>query len=100
MGDVPFPPRRPWQLGNIDVHNRPVVHNPDGSISTLRSMSFGTDQGEVLVPTIDPQGWQMSPQQSIQRYQQTGENLGTFPTPNMADLFAQYLSRQQGVRYK
>ncbi len=95
MPNVPFPPRRPWQLGNIDVHNRPIVPNSDGSFSTLRSMSFGTDQGEVLVPTLDPSGRQMTPEESIQRFQKTGQNLGTFPTPEMANLFAQYLSRNQ-----
>lgn len=96
MGNVPFPPRRPWQLGNIDMNNRPVVHNPDGTISTVRSMSFGTDQGEVLVPTLSPTGQQLTPQQSVGRFRDTGQHLGIFPTPDMASLFAQYLSRNQG----
>ena len=38
--------------GNIDVHNLPIVKNPDGSISTVLTKSFNIDGKEVLLPTI------------------------------------------------
>src|SRR5438874_12776900 len=38
--------------GNLNLSGRPVIQNADGSHSSEYSTSFGTDKGEVLVPTI------------------------------------------------
>jgi len=85
--------------GNIDVNKRPIVRNPDGSISTVKSMSMGTDQGEVLIPTITPSGEYMSQDQSAQRFFDTNEHLGIFDTPRNAEDYAKRLSEAQGRKY-
>ena len=36
--------------GNIDLYNRPVVKNPDGTISTVNSFSIEVDGKTVLLP--------------------------------------------------
>lgn len=84
--------------GNIDIHHRPVVKNKDGSISTVRSMSFGTDEGEVLVPTVIG-GRVVSDREAMEHYYRTGEHLGIFSTPDAATAYAKMLHEQQAKEY-
>ena len=81
--------------GNIDLTKRPLVHNPDGSISSLLSASFGTDDGEVLVPKVSPDGRILSNKEALDRYKKTGEHLGIFKTPDDADRYAEFIHNKQ-----
>ena len=81
--------------GNINLFDRPMVKNPDGSISTVRSMSFNEDGKEILVPTISDDGRSMSNDEAIQMYHDTGKYFGKFDSIKKANDFAQRLHRQQ-----
>jgi hypothetical protein len=82
--------------GNIDLENRPTVKNPDGSISTLKSLSANFGQGETLLPTIVG-GKVLSEEDAIKHFLKTGENLGTFESPEAASQFAKNLSFLMGI---
>jgi spore germination cell wall hydrolase CwlJ-like protein len=85
--------------GNIDLSNRPRVKNGDGSISTIRSMSFEEDGKEVLIPTV-VNGKVVSAKEAIDHYRETGEFLGKFKTPDDATAYGQWLHKEEAAKIK
>ena len=103
--------------GNINLHNRPEVHNPDGSISTVRSVSFGyrpsalieilnlppQDIGrlgevvEVLIPSVSDDGRIMNDAEAKRVFEATGKHLGIFVTPAQATVYAKQLTQDYDV---
>ena len=91
--------------GNINLNDRPIVRNTDGSQSTEYSTSFGDQYGhEILAPTIvngrflTPSG--TMPQEGTPQYndmlrnaqghfEQTGENMGIFRDVPSEEAYAQ-----------
>lgn len=87
------------EKGNIDLGKRPTVKNADGSISTVRSVSFNIDGKEVLIPTVSPDGKILSNEDALRLYRQTGEHLGKFDTPEHATTYANSLHDAQANYY-
>ena len=85
--------------GNINLGARPVVRNPDGSISTVRSMSVNIGGGEVLIPTVSEDGRLLTPDQAIHQYLRTGRHLGIFNNPQSASEYAEALHNDQAKLY-
>ena len=89
--------------GNIDLTDRPILYNSDGSYSTVDSFSTNIDGREMLLPTIgrgqygEPVRW--TEDEAVQHYMDTGEHLGSFRTPAEADRYAQWLHNSQADYY-
>lgn len=91
--------------GNIDIYSRPIIKNPDGSISTVRSASFQnptpwTDGRhlEVLIPTA-VNGRLVSDAVAWHHFERTRQHLGMFDTPAHATSYAIRLHKQQAKYY-
>lgn len=79
--------------GNLPLNITQVAHNSDGTVSTVRTISIGTDKGEVLIPTVIG-GKVVSDEEAIRHYKETDENFGTFETEEEATAFAQALHQR------
>lgn len=90
---VPKPGSAPGMLepGNINLFEQPAVENPDGTVSTVDSVSANVDGREVLLSRVTPDGRHLTTEQAIAEFRQTGQNLGTFDSPASADAFAEQL---------
>lgn len=90
------------ELGNVNLYDRPAVQNADGSVSSVRSMSFQEEKGgpEILVPTVSEDGRIMSDKEAIEQYKKTGRHLGKFETPDEATAYAKRLHEQQAKLIK
>jgi hypothetical protein len=98
--------------GNLDIRNRPIIQNEDGTHSSEYSISIGDEKGrEILIPTVvngrfltpdgkKPAEGSAAEKQMFRRaedhYHDTGEHLGIFDNPDDADAYAERLhSRTQ-----
>ncbi len=84
--------------GNINLDNRVVVQNPDGSISTERSFSVNIDGLEVLLPTV-VNGKILSEDEAIDHFFESGEHLGMFATIEEVESYAVALHLRQEAYY-
>jgi hypothetical protein len=100
---IPTPVRPPdYGEGNVDLNHRPIIHNPDGSISTVFSMTFGPekDGSWVLVPGVRfGLNRKMTDKEAYAWYKATGQYLGKFDSMQEADTYANTLHEDQAVLY-
>lgn len=75
-----------------------MVHNADGSISTVRSITISENGHAVLIPTVVGNAV-VSNKEAIAHYKATGEHLGKFATEEAADKYAQSLHEEQAKEY-
>lgn len=83
--------------GNIDLSNRPVVKNPDGSVSTVLSRGFNINGQEVLLPLV-VNGRVVSDAEAVQHYLDTGEHLGIFDSPEASTAYGKKLHEMEQKR--
>jgi len=87
--------------GNIDLSKRRVVHNPDGSISTVKSIGIQKSENnpqQTIIPTV-VNGAIVGPRVANINYRRTGEFLGTRPSMESAGKYSENLSKYMGKNY-
>lgn len=93
-------PDAPLEKWNINLHDRPIIKNPDWSISTVHSSSFNIDWHEVLLPMV--RKWLdrlMTNQEAIDWYHKTWEHLWKFSNAKAANKYANRLHLAQQQEY-
>lgn len=82
--------------GNLNPFNRPVLKNPDGSISTSSAIGTGTERGETIIPTV-VDGLRLTPEQALLEFRKTGGNFGSYGTVEQGDTAATALHNDQAA---
>jgi hypothetical protein len=91
---------KPVVPGNINLNKLPVVKNNikgEGGVSTVRSLSIGTDRGTMLLPTV-VNGKIISDQQAIKFAINSGKNLGVYKDDATAEMAAQLIHMSEANR--
>lgn len=87
------------QQGTIDLTKRPKVRNPDGSYSTVRTMTITDDQGRgINIPTVINNSV-VNPEEAIEHFKKTKQHLGVYRTQQDALDAAQKLHEEQEKMY-
>lgn len=87
------------QQGTIDLTKRPKVRNPDGSYSTVRTMTITDDQGRgINIPTVIDDRV-VDPKEAIEHFKRTKQHLGVYRTQQDALDAAQKLHEEQEKMY-
>ena len=93
----------PMGKGNIDLTQRPIYQNEDGTISTVRSMTITEDGKAILIPTVvygaNGVPTLLTDDEAVEYYHKTGEHLGKFDSIEEADEYAKKLSKEQDIYY-
>ena len=84
--------------GNIDLGNRKIINNPDGSYSTVNSYTMESDGKFYVVPGVNGQR-KLSGKEAWAQFRRTGKHLGIFGSQEAADTYAQNLHKQQAQQY-
>lgn len=84
--------------GTLDLLHRPIVVDPDGGYSTVRSITIDDGGVFVLLPTVIGNRI-VGNQEAINHYTATGDHLGKFSTEIAADTYAITLHEEQAEVY-
>ena len=75
-----------------------MIKNKDGSISTVRSITVGFDDGTYVIPTA-VNGKIVSNEEAIAHFKKTNQHLGLFKNGKDAEAYAQTLHEDQEKEY-
>ena len=89
----------PLERGNINLKNRPVVRNKDGTVSTVRTIGINTGNREVVIPTVSDRGRVMTNREAIKQYRTSGRHFGAYRTVEEASAAAQQLHLDQAAMH-
>lgn len=83
--------------GNLDLKHRPAYKNPDGSVSSVRSMGAELNGKEYLLPTIAEDGRSMGDDEAIDEFRRTGNHLGVYRNPDDSTRAAEAIHQDQAA---
>lgn len=83
------------QRGTVDLTSRPQVVNPDGTVSTVRSITVEQDGRFILLPTVSDDGRILTDGEALAAYNESGRQLGVFDSQANADAYAETLHQDQ-----
>jgi len=91
--------------GNIDLTTRPIVHNKDGSYSTVYSYTVPFDEGSAdeswfNIPGVAEDGSrQLTEQEAVEQFKRSKKHLGRYADKDSAVKAAESLHEDQAQEY-